>query len=143
MRVQPRRRDDHGTLTLFVVVIALSLMMFIGLVVDGGGRVRALQRANTAADEAARAGGQMITESTATRGDGARLDAVKARIAAQQYLAVAGVEGRANLDNGTTLRVRTTATYRPVFLGLIGIGEMTMEGESTVRLVQGVEGNRP
>ena len=42
-------RTDEGSMTLFVVVIAVGLLIAAGLVVDGGGKVRALQRADAVA----------------------------------------------------------------------------------------------
>lgn len=134
------RRDERGTISLFVVTMAVSLLLVVGLVVDGGGKIRALQRANTAADEAARAGGQAIIEPRAVKGNGAQLDLVAAKIAAQQYLSAAGIEGQASLVDGTRLKVTTTTTYKPIFLGLMGVEKLTTSGESTVRLVQGLEG---
>lgn len=145
--MRPTRRtaqgDERGTITLFVVTLAIGLLLVVGLVVDGGGKVRSLQRANTAADEAARAGGQAIVEPIAAKGDGARLDLIAARSAAQQYLSAAGIAGQVSLIDGTRLKVTTTATYKPVFLGLMGVDTITTSGESTVRLAQGVQGENP
>ena len=59
------RDDDRGSLSLFVVVVFVALLVTIGLVVDGGGKIRALQRADAVAAQAARAGGQAIVASTA------------------------------------------------------------------------------
>lgn len=141
----PRRQvhDERGTVTLFVVTIAVGLLLVVGLVVDGGGKIRSLQRANTAADEAARAGGQAIIEPRAVKGNGASIDIVAAKTAAQQYLSAAGVNGTATLIDGTRLKVTTTTTYKPIFLGLMGVEKITTSGESTVRLVQGIEGATP
>ena len=45
-RIGGRRDDDRGAIALFVVVFTLALLAAVGLVVDGGGKVRALQRAD-------------------------------------------------------------------------------------------------
>lgn len=135
-RLRRRPRDERGNITLFVVTIAVSLFMLVGLVVDGGGKIRALQRANTAADEAARSGGQAIIAPRAIQGDGAQLDLGAARAAAQQYLSAAGVEGQVELLDGNRLRVTTKTTYKPIFLSLVGVDTLTTSGDSTVRLVE-------
>lgn len=143
MPTPARRRfqdDDRGSLSLFVVVAFTALLITIGLVVDGGGKIRALQRADAVAAEAARAGGQAIVASTAVRGRGAVTDPAQARIAAQTYLASAAVPGTVTIVNGTQLRVQTSITYQPVFLGMVGVGTLTSTGEAEVRLAQVLNG---
>jgi Flp pilus assembly protein TadG len=134
------RDDDRGSLSLFVVVVFVALLVTIGLVVDGGGKIRALQRADAVAAQAARAGGQAIVASTAVRGRGAVTDPAQARIAAQNYLSSADVPGTVTVINGTELRVTTSITYDPVFLSIIGVGTQTSTGEAEVRLAQVLNG---
>lgn len=139
MRRKPCR-DDRGSTSLFFITIAIALFLMVGLVVDGGGKVRSLQRANAVADQAARAGGQAIIGPQAIRGDGAKLDTGSAKSAAQSYLGRSGVSGSVAIVNGTRLRVTATNRYDPVFLSLIGIGTMTSSGSAEVRLVEGIDG---
>lgn len=139
-RVVPPR-DERGSTALFYVVIVFALFATIGLVVDGGGKIRALQQADSVAYEAARAGGQAVQGPEAVQGNGATIDAGKARSAAQSYLSAAGVRGSVDIVDGTRLRVTTTTHYEPIFLGLIGAGNtMTTHGTAEVRLVQGIGG---
>jgi Flp pilus assembly protein TadG len=140
MRSPRRLREERGSLSLFFVVAALALLVTVGLVVDGGGKIRALQRADAVAAEAARAGGQAIVESRAVRGQGAVADPVRARAAAEDYLAAAGVAGKVTVLDGTRLRVETSVTYDPVFLDLVGVGTQIATGEAEVRLVQVLDG---
>lgn len=135
-----RQRDERGSTTLFFVVIGMAFFMVIGLVVDGGGKIRALQKAESIAAQAARAGGQAIQAGEAVRGDGTIIDPVPAKQAAQRYLNASGVEGSVSLVDGTTLVVETTTHYQPVFLGLAGVGELTTKGSAEVRLVRGLDG---
>lgn len=137
------RRDEQGSITLFFITMGLALFLVVGLVVDGGGKIRALQRANTVADQAARAGGQAINGPQAIKGDGASIDVAAARAAAQAYLNRAGVGGSVAVVDGTHLRVSTITHYNPVFLGLMGMGDMTTHGDSEVRLVSGIDGGTP
>ena len=135
-RVRTRRDDDRGAITLFVVVITLALLAAVGLVVDGGGKVRALQRADEAAREAARAGSQMLDVPSAVRGDGVRIDPAAAARAARAYLDAAGVDGTVTVQ-GNAVDVSTSVTYEPVFLSFAGVGPMTVTGTASARPVAG------
>lgn len=139
--MKDRRRDEHGSTSLFFVVIVIALFAVTGLVVDGGGKIRALQDANSIANEAARAGGQALRAAPAVEGSGAVIEPQAARQAAQTYLNTAGVNGTVDIVNGTRLRVTVTTHYDPVFLDLIGAGgRMTTTGTAEVRLVRGIDG---
>ena len=131
-----RRDDDRGAITLFVVVITLALLAAVGLVVDGGGKVRALQRADEAAREAARAGSQMLDVPSAVRGNGVRIDPAAAARAARAYLDAAGVDGTVTVQ-GNAVDVSTSVTYEPVFLSFAGVGPMTVTGTASARPVAG------
>jgi hypothetical protein len=135
-RIGHRRDDDRGAITLFVVVFTLALLAAVGLVVDGGGKVRALQQADEAAREAARAGSQMLDLPSAVRGDGVRVDAAAAARAARAYLDAAGVDGTVTVE-GNAVRVSTSVTYEPVFLSFAGVGPMTVTGTASARPVAG------
>jgi uncharacterized protein YbjT (DUF2867 family) len=135
-----RRRTDQGSVSVFFVVAAIGMLVTVGLVVDGGGKIRALQRADAAAAEAARQGGQAIVAAPAVQGQGVEVDANEARAAAQAYLTNAGVAGTVTIANGTRLEVSTTTTYTPVFLGLVGVGPITTAGHASVRLARGPNG---
>ncbi len=134
------QRSERGSISLFAVVVTVGLIVVIGLVVDGGGKIHAQQRAQTAAREAARAGGQAIVAGTAIRGQGAVVDTSAARIAAQNYLTAAGVTGTVSIQGGTTVVVRTTETYQPTFLGIVGIGTQTVTGESEAQIMRTLNG---
>src|SRR5947208_12458477 len=112
----PHGRSDDGSVTLFVVVLTVALLAAVSLVVDGGGKVRALQRADEAAREAARAGSQMLDVPAAVRGDGVSIDPGAAARAARAYLDAAGVDGSVTVE-GNAVQVSTRVTYQPVFLG--------------------------
>lgn len=128
--------DDRGAVAIFVVFVGVVLLLGIGIVVDGGGKTRAIQKADNAAAEAARAGGQMIIETGAMRGGAARLDTAKAIRAAQGYLAAAGVTGTATVTGPNAITVTATATYEPVFLNIIGMKTQTGTGTATTNGVR-------
>jgi Flp pilus assembly protein TadG len=137
-RIRPRCDDDRGAVALFVVVFTVALLAAVGLVVDGGGKIRALQRADETAREAARAGSQLLDVPAAVRGDGVRIDPAAAARAARAYLDAAGVEGSVSVQ-GNAVRVSTSITYQPVFLGVAGVGPLTVTGSASARPVMGDE----
>lgn len=142
----PRRvgAGDGGSVSLFVAVLAFGLLVLTGLVVDGSGKIRALQRADATAEEAARAGGQVLALPAAVRGERSRVEAAAAAGVARSYLRDAGVDGQVVVvDGGQGLRVTTSLTYQPTFLSLIGVGALGVTGEADTRLVRGVLQEQP
>jgi hypothetical protein len=128
------RRPDTGSVSLFVVVLAFALLSAVGLVVDGGGKIRALQRADEAAREAARAGSQMLDLPAAVRGERVSVDAAVAARAARAYLEAAGVQGTVRVAGGAVI-VSTSVTYAPIFLGTVGVRPMTVTATGSARPV--------
>ena len=131
------RDSDRGSVTLFVAIAAMGLLALVGLVVDGGAKVRAVQRADRLAAEAARAAGQAVDLTVVMSGGEVRVEPREALAAARAYLDAAGDGGTAHLDaDRRSIRVSTTANSRTVFLGLIGIPEFTVHGSATVSLMR-------
>lgn len=141
--------DDAGAASLFVVVVVVALMLAIGLVVDGGQKVQAIQRANALAAEAARAGSQMIVAAPSVRGAVPRLDPSAAEAAAQNYL-----QQRAQVADGSTVggtssadtahvTVEVTVTRPTIFLSAIGIGSVSATSHTDARLVRGLDQELP
>src|SRR5947208_8517993 len=97
----PHGRSDDGSVTLFVVVLTVALLAAVGLVVDGGGKIRALERADETAREAARAGTQMLEVPAAVRGESVTVEPAAAARAARSYLAAAGAEGTVSVSDST------------------------------------------
>jgi len=127
--------------TLFLVITVVGLLAMVGLCVDGAAKIRNVQRADTLAAEAGRAGGQAIDVPASIVGKPPVVDARAAVAAAQAYLARNGVAGSvAVIDGGRVLEVEVTSSSRTVFLGLIRIDTMTVHGHATVTLVRGVTG---
>ena len=133
-RRRGRPRGERGSLSVLLAVLVPGLLLIIGLAVDGGAKVQATQRANALADEAARAGGQAIDRSAALAGE-VRVDTAAAVAAAHAYLDRNDVRGTVNVIDADTLSVTTTITEPTIFLGLIGITTMTVDGSGTADLV--------
>lgn len=129
------RTRERGSFSLLLAVLGVSLLVAIGLVVDGGQYISAAQLADNAAGEAGRAAGQHITSSTVL-GQEPQVDTALAVQAAQDYLAAAGVAGTVTV-NGSEITITTTVQRHPVLLTLAGVPSITATGSATVRLVRG------
>ncbi|WP_060903236.1 pilus assembly protein TadG-related protein [Streptomyces europaeiscabiei] len=139
------RLDDRGGVTVFVAVCVVALIGIIGVAVDGGSKMRATERADYLAGEAARAGGQAIDPAQAIPGEAIVVDPQAAVAAARAYLAAAGVGGTVSVSgDGTTLTVTVADAYETKFLPVVGIGSLAVTGHATATLLHGVtapEGN--
>lgn len=139
-RWRSRASADDGGITVWVVIVAMAFFLVTGLVVDGGGRVRAMQRANTVAQEAARAAGQAIVAPDAVRGERVVAAPMAARNAARKALEHANMEGTVDITNGgTKIEIDTRDRYRTVFLSAVGLGQLDVDGHATVSLISKVE----
>ena len=131
-----RHDNERGSISIWVVTATIVMMTLVGLAVDLGGQVHAQQRAHDVAAQAALAGGQQVEAAPAVEGRYVALDTAAARRAAEQYLVAAGVEGTVTITGGTTLVVRVTDTYEPTFLSMVGIGNLTVTGDASARLIR-------
>ncbi len=132
------RAGERGSVTVWIVVMAMPLMIVAGLVFDGGRILAERREALDVAQNAARAGAQAVDVSAVRSGD-LRLDPQLVQLAAQDYLTATGHTGAVSID-GASVTVTVTNTVDMQLLSAIGIGEKTVTGTSTARLVRGVEG---
>jgi hypothetical protein len=125
-------RDERGqSISLFVLVIMSALIMTTGLVIDGGQKITATSRAESAAAGAGRAAGN----AAATQQLGGEDATSAAVLAAKTYLAgQPGVHGTISVANGVV--VVTTSTEEPtIFLSVIGIGSIVGRGSARANIV--------
>ena len=131
---------ERGSVTIWMITTALTMVLLVGLAVDLGGQVLAKQHAQVVAFEAARAGGQQLQGAAAVLGQAAVVDPAAAVAAASTYLAgTPEVTGTASVV-GTRVVVDTTTTYQTQFLSIIGIHELTVTGHAEAQTVRAVEG---
>jgi Flp pilus assembly protein TadG len=135
-----RRRDEHGSVTVWVALASFVMMALVGLAVDFGGQVHAQQRAHDLAAQAARAGGEQVQAAPAIQGRYARIDPAAARGAAQGYLDAAGVDGTVSVTGGDTINVTVSDSYNPRFLPFLGIKELDVTGTASARLIRTLGG---
>ena len=132
-----RRFDDpeRGSISVWAATSAVILLMCIGVAVDLSSQVRAEQHAYDVAAQAARTGGEAL-DATSVDGSYPSLAVGQARAAVDQYLAAAGVTGTMTVTDGTNVRVTVTDTYDPLFLGIVGLHDLTVHGEATARVIR-------
>lgn len=137
-RVSAVRTDgDRGSLTLFVAVVAVALLGVAGLVVDGGGKLRAARLATSYAEGAARAAAQGMDVARARGGEVGVLDQRAAIAAADAYLASAGVAGGASPLGSHQISVSVTVNRPTEMLSLVGVNSWTVHGQATADLQTG------
>lgn len=97
-RLQHLIKGERGEAPLLLVLLVPVLFLVLGLVVDGGGKVRADEQATLIAQSAARAG----ANAGVGQGAGERLviDRSRAVAAARSYLSQAGATGSVRVRDG-------------------------------------------
>ena len=107
--------SERGSVSILMAALGLALLMATGLAVDGGRKLGALSDARNIADNAARAGAQMV-DAAAYRSTGEPiLDPVAASQRATAFLAEQGHAGTVSVA-GSTVTVTVTITVDPTFL---------------------------
>ncbi|GIG21162.1 membrane protein [Cellulomonas chitinilytica] len=140
-RLRAEDEKDRGSVSVWMISTALTLMVLVGLAVDLGGQVLAKQRAQDIAVEAARTAGQQLQAPMAVLGQGAIVDASAAVAAGSAYIAGApDMTGGVSVADGVVVIVDTTTTYNTKFLDLIGVRSLTVTGHAEVRIVRSVGG---
>ena len=132
-----RSRDGEdgsgGGMSLVLLLCAVALLVVLGLVVDGGAKAQALDRANRIAMEAAAAGAQAVTTG------GGAVNAAAADAAVQDYLAAEGVTGEAQIQ-ANRVDVAVTLTTPTKMLSMVGIDEITVTGDGYANVIYTLEG---
>lgn len=132
-----RTRDpERGAVTLVFAILVPLLIVVVGLAFDGRAKITAMQRADVAAAEAARAAGQHLSGADLT-GNGTGVNRARAIAAARNYLETAGVAGTVDI-RGAEIHVTTSTTGKTVLLSFIGITTFDATGEATVEIETGL-----
>lgn len=137
-----RRRDETGMVTVFVVTMTMALLLFAGLVVDGGAVLAARRQAIDVAEQAALAGAQGIRVADVRTGLDPTLDPALAAAAAQAYLDEVGREGEVRVV-GDDVEVTVSIERPMLILGLAGLGDVTVTGRANARNARGVTTGDP
>lgn len=118
-----RQEDgEGGGISLMVLIMVPALVIAFGLVIDGGTKATALDRANRVAMEAARAGAQAVS------GSAGNWSATAARQAAQDYLAAEDLTGSVTFS-GDRVQVEVSWAEPTKVLSIIGVDDLAVQGE--------------
>lgn len=131
-------RGDSGKVSIFTAMVAVLIWpSMLGIVVVGGGRMRAYQRADNIAAEAARAAGSAIDAARAIEGGDKLVDPAKAQAAANDYINAAGATGVvAVAPDRTHLIVTVQLQYtNPSGLAFLGGATWTATGVAQATLL--------
>ncbi|MFC9328028.1 hypothetical protein [Kitasatospora sp. NPDC057015] len=108
--------------------------------VDAGGRLRAVERTDACAQEAARVAGQQLDEAGVLAGEGFKVRQEYVTRAANAYLGTCGLVGSAEVtEGGTTVVVTVNTTYEPALLDVVPNGGWGITGRGSALLVHGVK----
>lgn len=130
-------QQDRGSIAVYTAVCAVALLALVGLLVDGYGRVRAVELADALATEAARAGSEAVDPAQAVPGRAAVVAPQAARAAAQAYLQARGASATVTIsDGGRQLAVVVHTAYAAKLMPL----SLSVSGHGHASLVLGVAG---
>lgn len=124
---------DDGTISLLLVVLVTALLLCLGLVVDGGAKLAAVQQADQLAAEAARAAAQELDIAGVQAGRVPALLPDRAVTAGRAVLEEAGARGAVRVQ-GTRVEATAEVVRPTVVLGLIGLTDVVGTGSATVEL---------
>lgn len=122
--------------TAFVVGITLALILFIGLILDGGYTLAARREAIDEADGAARAATQAVGFPTRTS-LATGIDPGRAEDAVARFLGPTGHSGT-TVVSGDTVTVTVSFTQPMYILGAAGLVSVRVTGRGTAHAVRGV-----
>jgi len=134
--------DQNGQATPFVLILAVAIVMFAGLLLDGGLALAAKVRAIGEAQEAARAGAQALDLAAYRSSGTVRLVPGQARTLARTYLASTGDRGTVTVA-GDTVTVTVTAHQQTQLLGLLGIDSLTVTSTGSAHPARGITAPEP
>ena len=135
-----RARDQRGSISMFVVIFTISVLMLAGLVYDGGLAIAARQRAADIAEEAARAGANAVDIDALRAGEPLRLNEAEACANAADLVHRDG-DGSlrgcfVDLADPSVLHVRVHVTVQPVLLTLFRFPAFQAEADASSNPLQ-------
>lgn len=133
-QVHRLRRDERGSVTVWMIGVTVSAFSLVALLLDGGAMLRARSDAFALAGSAARVGAQQLDPDAAVEGLTV-LDPIAAERAVQDYLDGAGVTGTA-VVSGDTVSVTVTSEAELQMLRLVGGDTVSFQATASVEAVK-------
>ena len=135
IRLWTDHRGERGSSQLLLILTVATLIVVIGLVVDGGAKVQGAANAQHVAASAARAAVNSL-DSELLDGGTVVVDTPRAEQAALAMLQEAGYSGTVTVT-GMTVHVHVEGSVPTAFLTLIGITELPISGDAEAVLLEG------
>ncbi|MFJ4099875.1 pilus assembly protein TadG-related protein [Amycolatopsis japonica] len=129
-----RLQGERGSVSVWLVGLSIALIIAIGWAVDGSRKAQAHSEAMSVAEEAARAAGQALRVQALAAGQVADVNPQQAAAEAERYLAATGMAGTVVVQ-GNRIVVDTAVTRSTIFLGIIGVSELSVRGHGVADLV--------
>ncbi len=138
------RRDggsEDGSVSAFVALLLVAVIVLMGLVVDGGAAITAQQAAYDEAEQAARAGAGSLSVD-ALRSGSVQLDQNRAVAAAEAFMVATGHPGVATVSAGVVV-VQVRYRIKTQVLGIVGIVTLPVSATASAVDVHGVTAAAP
>ena len=127
--------DETGSILIMLPILVVGLFLMLGVIIDGAGRVKALQNAHTVAAQAARQAGQQIDGGALQLDGRAEVNATASVAKAKSFLRRSDMRGSVTINPARTrITVSATNQYRPVFLSFFGFGPVDLTGSAEAQL---------
>lgn len=139
IRTRGRERDERGVAAVWLLIIAATAFVgLVGLVGGGGELINHQVDARRAAEQAARAGADELSEAAIRSGtDEVNTGAAIAR--ARSVLTDSGWTGTVQV-RGSTVIVTATGTRKPTFLPLLGVRTVHINEIGTATAISSPDG---
>lgn len=137
-RLASRYSNDRGSATPMLIILLLTMVLFVGLVADGGAIFAARREAQNSALAAARAGSNQVDTDSLFQGD-PTLDSVKASAAITSAVIASGhtLVSHSVSDVDATVTVSKTVPMR--FFTILGIDNVTVTEDAKAQLLSALE----
>lgn len=132
---------DRGSLAIMLAIMMAVIILLVGLVIDGGGKLRADSKADAFAQEAARAAGQAIDPTKAIPGTAIIVTEADAERAAENYLDTHTLVKSRKAEvtkGGREIDVYVTIEYKTKVAAFFGVSTVTVKGHARAGLVHGI-----
>ena len=132
---------EAGSLSVAVPLVVILALVVIGFAFDGANVLSAKRRSINVAEQAARAGAGQLDLATLRSAGAYRIDPLKARQAATNYLAQAGYPGQVRLGRdaiGDRVEVSLTWSQQALFARFVGVGRYGGTVQASAHVCHGV-----
>ena len=137
-RIRMQRDEDRGSVTAYLLIMTVALILLAGLVLDGGAALAAHGRAADTAQQAARAGADALDVASLRSPTPAGLSAnpAAAQRAAQAVLGAAGISGEVTVS-GSQVTVSARVSEPTAILSMVGVDQVGGSATATALPLHG------